>query len=44
LIRKCIPIPQKIYGITERLKTPAEEVEQYFPAGFLAAFIDSTEQ
>lgn len=41
LIRKCIPIPQKIYKITKRLKTP-EEVEQYFP-GFLA-FIDSTEQ
>ena len=41
LIRKCVPIPQKIYGITKRLKT-TEEVEQYFP-GFLA-FIDSTEQ
>ena len=41
LIRKCVPIPQKIYNITKRLKTP-EEVEQYFP-GFLS-FIDSTEQ
>ena len=41
LIRECIPIPQKIYSITKRLKTP-EEVEKYFP-GFLA-FIDSTEQ
>jgi hypothetical protein len=41
LIRACVPIPQKIYGITKRLKT-TEEVEQYFP-GFLA-FIDSTEQ
>ncbi len=41
LIRKCLPIPQKLYKITKRLKTP-EEVEQYFP-GFLA-FIDSTEQ
>jgi hypothetical protein len=41
LIRKCLPIPQKIYNITKRLKTP-EEVEKYFP-GFLA-FIDSTEQ
>ncbi len=41
LIRKCLPIPQKIYSITKRLKTP-NEVEQYFP-GFLA-FIDSTEQ
>jgi hypothetical protein len=41
LIRQCVPIPQKIYNITKRLKTP-DEVEKYFP-GFLA-FIDSTEQ
>ena len=41
LIRKCIPIPQKVYNITKRLRTP-EEVEEYFPE-FLA-FIDSTEQ
>jgi DDE superfamily endonuclease len=42
LIRRCLPIPQKIYNITKnRLRTP-EEVEQYFP-GFLS-FIDSTEQ
>ncbi len=41
MIRKCVPIPQKIYKITKRLKTP-EEVEKYFP-GFIA-FIDSTEQ
>ncbi len=41
LIRQCVPIPQKIYPITKRLKTP-EEVERYFP-GFLA-LIDSTEQ
>ncbi len=41
MIRQCVPIPQKIYKITKRLKTP-EEVETYFP-GFLA-FIDSTEQ
>jgi hypothetical protein len=40
LIRKCVPIPQKIYNITKRLKTP-EEVEKYFP-GFLA-FTDCTE-
>ena len=38
LIRKCLPIPQKIYDITKRLQTP-DEVEKYFP-GFLA-FIDS---
>jgi hypothetical protein len=42
LIRKCVPILQKLYNITKRLKTPAEEVEKYFP-GFMA-FIDSTEQ
>ena len=41
MIRKCLPIPQKIYKITKRLRTP-EEVEKYFP-GFLA-FIDCTEQ
>ena len=41
LIRQCLPIPQKFYNITKRLKTP-EEVEQYFP-GFLS-FIDCTEQ
>ena len=41
LIKKCIPIPQKLYNKTKRLRT-AEEVEKYFP-GFLA-FIDSTEQ
>jgi hypothetical protein len=31
LIRQCVPIPQKTYQITKRLKTPVEEVEQYFP-------------
>ncbi len=41
LIRKCVPIPQKLYNITKRFQTP-EEVEKYFP-GFLA-FIDCTEQ
>ncbi len=41
LIRKCIPIPQKLYNITRRLKTP-KEVEKYFP-GFMA-FTDCTEQ
>src|SRR6476659_5172654 len=41
LIRNCLPIPQKLYNITKRLKTPYE-VEQYFPC-FLS-FIDSTEQ
>ena len=42
LVRQCLPIPQKLYRITKRLQTP-EEIEQYFPAGFLA-FIDTTEQ
>jgi len=41
LIRKCIPIPQKTYNITKRLKTTGE-VEKYFP-GFMA-FTDCTEQ
>ena len=41
MVRKCVPIPQKTYNFTKRLKTP-EEVEKYFP-GFMA-FIDSTEQ
>ena len=42
LVRKCVPIPQKIYNkITKRLQTPSE-VEKYFP-GFIA-FVDCTEQ
>ena len=42
LVRKCVPIPQKIYNrLSKRLQTP-EEVEKYFP-GFLS-FIDCTEQ
>ena len=41
LIRQCLPIPQKLYKVTRRLKTK-EEVEQYFP-GFIA-FVDVTEQ
>jgi DDE superfamily endonuclease len=41
-IRQCLPIPQKLYKVTRRLKTK-EEGEQYFPAGFLA-FVDVTEQ
>src|SRR6478736_1224592 len=41
LVRPCLPIPDKFYRITKRLKT-LDEIEQYFP-GFLA-FIDSTEQ
>ena len=41
LIRKCVPIPQKMYKITKRLRTP-EEVEKHFP-GFIA-FTDCSEQ
>jgi hypothetical protein len=41
LIRQCVPIPQKTYNITKRLKTP-EEVEKYFP-GFMV-ITDCTEQ
>jgi hypothetical protein len=42
LIKQCLPIPQKIYPITKRLKTPKEVIEKHFP-GFLA-FTDCTEQ
>jgi hypothetical protein len=42
LVREYIPIPEKVYKITKRLKTPTEEVEKSFP-GFIAC-IDSTEQ
>lgn len=41
LIRSCLPIPQKLYNVTRRLKTK-EEVEEYFP-GFMA-FTDCSEQ
>ena len=41
LVRQCLPIPDKFYRITKRLKT-LEEIEERFP-DFLA-FIDSTEQ
>ena len=39
LIRKCVPIPQKMYRLSKRLRTIDEDVEQYFP-GFLS-FTDS---
>jgi hypothetical protein len=41
LIRRYLPIPQKLYKVTRRLKT-REEVEEYFPG--LLAFTDCTEQ
>jgi hypothetical protein len=41
IVNSCIPLPQKLYNITRRLRT-VQEVELYFP-GF-KAFIDSTEQ
>jgi hypothetical protein len=41
LVRQCVPIPQKTYQITKRLKTP-DEIEKYL-LGFLA-FTDCTKQ
>jgi hypothetical protein len=41
VVKNCIPLPQKLYNITRRLRT-VQEVELYFP-GF-KAFIDCTEQ
>ncbi len=41
LVRKCVPIPQKMHRLSTRLRTP-EEVERYFP-GFIS-FTDCTEQ
>src|SRR5512145_3536078 len=41
VVSSCIPLPQKLYNITRRLRT-VQEVEIYF-LGF-KAFIDSTEQ
>ena len=41
LIKRCIPLPKKLYKRARRLRT-VDEVEEYFP-GF-KAFIDSTEQ
>lgn len=41
LIKKCLPVPQKIYSVTRRLKSK-EEIEKYF-LGFLA-FMDCSEQ
>jgi len=41
LVKKCIPLPKKLYKIARRART-IEEVEAYFP-GF-RAFIDASEQ
>ena len=41
LVKKCIPLPEKRYNLTKRLRT-IEEVEKYFPE--FKAFIDATEQ
>ena len=41
IVKSCIPLPQKLYNITRRLRT-VQEIELYF-LGF-KAFIDSTEQ
>src|SRR5438067_11250972 len=41
LVKRCIPLPKKLYKRTTRLRT-IDEVKEYFP-GF-KAFIDSSEQ
>ena len=41
LIRECLPIPEKLYNVTKRLKS-IQEVEEFFP-GFMA-FTDCSEQ
>jgi hypothetical protein len=41
LVKRCIPLPQKLYNITRRFRT-VQEVEKYFPD--FKAFIDVTEQ
>ncbi|MGC2574953.1 MAG: transposase family protein [Candidatus Nitrosopolaris sp.] len=41
LVKRCIPLPDKLYKCVRKLKT-IDEVEEYFP-GF-KAFIDSAEQ
>ncbi|HEY6535044.1 MAG TPA: transposase family protein [Candidatus Nitrosocosmicus sp.] len=41
LIRKCLPILQKTYCLTKRLKT-LEEIEKYFIG--VKSFVDCTEQ
>jgi hypothetical protein len=43
LVRQGVSIPQKIYRITKRLKTPAEAAEKYFP-GFLVFIYSTIEQ
>jgi hypothetical protein len=41
LIKQCLPIPQKLYNVTKRLKA-RKKIEKYFP-GYMA-FTDDTEQ
>ena len=41
LVKICIPLPDRLYNITRRLRT-IQEVEKYFPE--FKAFIDITEQ
>jgi DDE superfamily endonuclease len=42
LVKRCIPLPERLYNITRRLRTVLEEVEKYFPE--FKAFIDVIEQ
>ena len=41
LVKRCIPLPERLYNIIRRLRT-VEEVKKYFPE--FKAFIDVTEQ
>ena len=41
LVKRCIPLPERLYNITRRLRT-VEEVKKYLPE--FKAFIDVTEQ
>jgi hypothetical protein len=42
LVKRCIPLPEKLYKRTRRRLRTIDEVEEYFPS--FKAFIDSTEQ
>jgi hypothetical protein len=42
LVRQCLPIPQKLYRITKRLRTP-EEVEQYFRDSLLLSIVPNNQ-
>ena len=39
LIRQCVPIPQKTYNITKRLKTPQRKLKSIFLASLLLQIV-----